>query len=112
MNNNIIKVYPAKFFHDNVVIIGNTEGLKKLQEMISAIIKYEEEKNPVLAEDFTETDGKVYKIIVKKFDNDVIDEKWLDIPLHYEEDMELSNEDKIFLAQFLVNDLYKKEDEK
>lgn len=98
MDKTILKVYPAKFWHDDVVIIGNRQGLTKLKEVIDAALSGE--LGTAVME---ETDGSAYCVNSRMHDGDILDEKWLELPMHYD-DGEISQEEQEFLSQFLLSD--------
>jgi hypothetical protein len=91
----ILKVYPAKFWHDEVVIIGNESGLHKLKTIIENALKGVPDSAYV-----KETDGKSYNISCKMHTGDIINDK---LPLHYEEeDIDITDEEREFLSKFLL----------
>jgi hypothetical protein len=95
MDKAILKVYPSKFWYDDVVIIGNKEGLLKLKEAIESALAGKQACAAV-----EETDGCQYNICSKMHDGDLLDEEWLNLPLHYDEDG-ISQEEHEFLTKFL-----------
>ena len=97
MDKAILKVYPSMFWHDNVVVIGNKEGLLKLKEAIDTALTGN--TGDVTVE---ETDGNLYKVISKMHDGDLLDESWLELPEHYAgQDVKITKKEKDFLAKFL-----------
>lgn len=95
----ILKVYPSKFWHDDIVIIGNEEGLLKLKKAIETALSGESG-----AEVVQETDQCEYAIHVKMHNGDILNEEWLDFPLHYDEEgINITNEEQEFLRKFLVS---------
>ena len=98
MNKAILKVYPAKFWHDDVVIVGNKAGLLKIKEAIETALSGESGSALV-----RETDGCDYNICSRMFDGDILDERWLDFPVHYDDDT-ISQEEQEFLSKFLLSE--------
>ncbi len=98
MDKAILKVYPSKYWHDDVVIIGNREGLTKLKEAIESALAG---KQACVAVE--ETDGCSYKVCSKMHDGDLLDEQWLNLPMHYD-DGDISQEEQEFLSKFLLSD--------
>ena len=103
MDKAILKVYPARFWHDDVVIIGNKQGLLKLKEAIETALAGLPANALV-----QETDGYEYNVLPKMHDGDLLDEAWLDFPVHYD-DGNISQEEQEFLSKFLLSEeaLYK-----
>jgi len=95
MDKAILKVYPSKYWYDDVVIIGNKEGLTKLKEAIESALAGKQACATV-----EETDGCQYNICSKMHDGDLLDEEWLNLPLHYDDDG-ITNEEQEFLSKFL-----------
>ena len=98
MDKAILKVYPSKFWHDDVVIIGNKEGLTKLKEAIEMSLSGKASCVRV-----QETDGNDYNICSKMYDGDLLDEEWLNLPAHYD-DGNISYEEQEFLNKFLLSE--------
>jgi len=98
MNKAILKVYPAKFWNDDVVIVGNKAGLLKIKEAIETALSGESGFALV-----RETDGYDYNICSRMFDGDILDERWLDFPVHYDDD-NISQEEQEFLTKFLLSE--------
>ena len=98
MDKAILKVYPAKFWHDDVVIIGNKVGLTKLKEAIETALSGKLGNAQV-----EETDGCQYTVNSKMHDGDLLDEPWLDFPVHYD-DGDISLEEQEFLSKFLLSE--------
>ena len=98
MDKAILKVYPAKFWHDDVVIVGNKAGLTRLKEAIETALSGKLGNALV-----QETDGCEYNICPKMHDGDLLDEVWLDFPAHYE-DGDISQEEQEFLSKFLLSE--------
>lgn len=96
MDKAILKVYPAKFWHDDVVIVGNKAGLTRLKEAIETALLGK--LGDALVQ---ETDGCEYHVLPKMHDGDLLNEEWLDFPLHYD-DGDISQEEQEFLSKFLL----------
>jgi hypothetical protein len=93
----ILKVYPSKFWHGDVAIVGNKEGLTKLKEAIETALLGE--LGGALVQ---ETDGCEYNVFPKMYDEDLLDEKWMEFPSHYD-DGEITQEEEEFLSKFLLS---------
>jgi len=98
MDKAILKVYPAKFWHDDVVIIGNKAGLTKLKEAIETALAGKSSSALV-----QETDGCEYNICSKMHDGDLLDETWTHLPAHYD-DGDILQEEQEFLSKFLLSE--------
>jgi hypothetical protein len=98
MEKAILKVYPAKFWHDEVVIIGNKAGLTRLKEVIETALSGKLGSTSV-----EETDGCEYSVNSKMHDGDILNEEWLDFPAHYD-DGDISQEEQEFLSKFLLSE--------
>lgn len=98
MDKAILKVYPAKFWHDDVVIVGNKLGLLKLKEAIETALSGKLGNALV-----QETDGCEYMVLPKMHDGDLLDEAWLNFPEHYD-DGDISQEEQEFLSKFLLSE--------
>ena len=99
MEKNILKVYPSSFWHGDVVIIGNRQGLLQLKETIDSALSGKTVCNTV-----EEIDGHQYGICTKMHDGDLLDETWLRLPLHYN-DEEITEEEKDFLSDYMLTAL-------
>lgn len=98
MDKAILKVYPSKFWHDEVVIIGNREGLLKMKEAIETALAGKTSSALV-----QETDGCEYNISCKMYNGEVTKDEWSDFPLHYD-DIDVKQEDQEFLSKFLLSE--------
>ena len=94
----ILKVYPSKFWHGDVAIVGNKEGLTKLKEAIETALLGE--LGSALVQ---ETDGCEYKVFPKMYDGNLSDEVFLDFPMHYDDGI-ISQEEEEFLSKFLLSE--------
>lgn len=99
MDKAILKVCPAKFWHGDVAIIGNKAGLTKLKNAIETALLGE--LGDALVQ---ETDGCEYLVYSKMHNGELLDEQWLKLPLHYDDDNhELTQEEENFLSKFLLS---------
>jgi hypothetical protein len=98
MNKAILKVYPAKFWHGDVTIVGNRIGLTKLKEAIEKALLGE--LGDALVQ---ESDGCEYIVYPKMYDGDLLDDEWTRFPLHYD-DGEITQEEEDFLSKFLLTE--------
>lgn len=98
MDKAILKVYPSKFWHDDVVIVGNRTGLTKLKEAIETALAGKPANALV-----QETDGCEYNVLPKMHDGDLLNEEWLDFPMQYD-DGNISQEEQEFLSKFLLSE--------
>jgi len=98
MDKAILKVYPSKYWHDDVVIVGNKEGLTKLKEAIETALAGHPANALV-----QETDGCEYNVVPKMHDGDILNEEWLDFPMQYD-DTDISQEEQEFLSKFLLSE--------
>lgn len=96
MEKSILKVYPSKFWHGDVVIIGNKQGLLKLKESIDVALSGKTICNAV-----QEIDGHTYSVCAKMHDGDVLDEVWMSLPMHYDEE-EITRDEKQFLSDYML----------
>ena len=97
MDKAILKVYPAQFWSDDVVIIGNREGLARLKAVTESALAGGEYSAGAVQE----TDGYQYAVRVKMLDGDLLDEEgWSKLPTHYA-DTQITNEEDEFLSKFL-----------
>lgn len=97
MNKPILKVYPSKYWHDCVTIIGSKEGLTRLKKVIEAALSGETGSSMV-----EEVDGCAYPIWCKMEDGDVLDGTYLSLPDHYDDGDDITPEEKEFLTKFLI----------
>lgn len=100
MDKAILKVYPAKFWYDDVVIIGNKKGLLELKQSIETALTG---IGTYASAQVQETDGCEYNICSKMHNGDLLDEVWLTLPMHYD-DGELSDGEQAFLDKFLLEE--------
>ena len=98
MDKAILKVYPSKYWHDDVVIVGNKAGLTKLKEAIETALLGK--LGSALVE---ETDGCEYTVLPKMHNGDLLNEEWLNFPMHYD-DGEITQEEQEFLSKFLLSE--------
>jgi hypothetical protein len=100
MNNNIIKIFGANAWHDNVSIIGNKEALEKLKQLIDSALEHGFSKD-----EFMESDGEGFNIEIA-INNHLFDsDEWIKFPVHYIDEM-ASEKDKNkwdYLYKFLYN---------
>lgn len=97
---NILKVYPAEFWKEQVVIIGNKSALLKLRDVIDNAVANEIQT----CSTFTETDGNTYIVNVIMYGDDTLKaEAWEPLPMHYASE-ELTDKEKEFLDKIIDND--------
>lgn len=99
MNKAVLKVYPSSFWHGDVVMIGNKEGLTKLKEAIEVALSGT--RGNAIVE---ETDGNHYHVYSKMFTGDLLDEDYKNLPLHYDDDLQITSEEQNLLSKFLCNE--------
>jgi hypothetical protein len=94
-NMSVLKVYPAKYWHDSPVIIGSKEALIRLRDLIDRSLI-----NPAdcCHDHFIEADGKEFIVKVRVYDSEELQLE--DLPAHYE-DEELTESEKKFLYNFV-----------
>ena len=102
MNSPHLKIYPARFWHDEVVIAGSREGLETLKKAIEEALN---SSNPSIAE-VVESGEYYYNVNVKMIPDDQVNSTWETLPGHYDDDenMNLSPEDRDLLTQLLEDE--------
>ena len=95
----ILKIFGSKYWNDDPFITGNREGLEKLKKVIEDALNHDEQLR--CSQEVIETDGKPFHIYVKMYDGDLLDEKWLSLPTHYEDGDFLTDEERNLLDKFI-----------
>ena len=95
----ILKVFGSKYWSDDIFITGNRKGLEKLKMVIEKAL--EQDESLKCSSEVEETDGHPYHVYVKMHDGDLLDEKWLQLPTHYESEDFLTEEERDLLNKFV-----------
>lgn len=96
----ILKIYGSKYWGDDPFITGNRKGLEALKTAIEQALGDDEYLK--CASGITETDGQPYHVYVKMHDGDLLDEKWVNLPTHYEDGDSLTEEERDLLDKFVT----------
>lgn len=78
----VLKVFPAKQWHDTVSIIGNRESLQNLLMVIQSSLNEGYSQS-----EFMESDGEGYKVEIKLLDEKFGSKSWDNLPMHYTDEM-------------------------
>lgn len=98
----LLKVYPAKYWNDQVVMLGNWEGIIALRDAIDYSLQHRGTTTIAEVKETTEH-TESYNLCVRLLSEDEIVTSWDKLPLHAE-DMYLSSEEEKFLAQFAYSE--------
>jgi hypothetical protein len=98
----ILKVFGPKYWTDDLFITGNRKGLETLKKAIEKAL--ENNGRTIDSDELMETDGYSYVACVKMHDGDLLDETWMNLPLHYEDGESLTPEERDLLDKFISDD--------
>jgi len=87
MEDEILKVYGAPFWHSSVNIVGSKDSLIDLRDAIDKAIK-----EGASSADFFETDGEGYRVTVNCEERNF--EEWARLPMHYTDIVATGNDTK------------------
>ena len=84
-NPQVLHVYGSPMWHEDVYIVGNTEGLIALRATIDDALRRKKPHMPA-SESFTPADGETYRLAVVRQDADWQDKGWQSLALPYSEE--------------------------
>lgn len=81
-NPQVLHIYGSPQWHEDVYIVGNTEGLIALRDTIDDALRRKKPHMPA-SESFTPADGETYRLAVVRQSSDWQSPRWQSLALPY-----------------------------